>query len=101
MRWYQLWSVEAIPIAPRTRMIALTQVSVARALLPVEISESTARVAAMFRPIRATIDCLMSPPTAAELTARNGNAESTASAANANELFMKSAAERWFQNLPG
>ena len=94
MRWYQLWSVEAIPIAPRTRMIALTQVSVARALLPVEISESTARVALIFRPIRATIDCLMSPPTAAELTAKNGNAESTARAANANELFMKSAVER-------
>jgi hypothetical protein len=61
--------------------------------MPFAIRESTACVALMFNPIRATIALLMSPPTAAELTARNGNAESTASAANANELFMKSAVE--------
>jgi hypothetical protein len=36
----------------------------------------------------------MSPPIAAELTARNGNADNTASAEKANELFMKSADER-------
>jgi hypothetical protein len=31
---------------------------------------------------------------AAEVTARNGNAESTANAEKANELFMKSAVDR-------
>src|SRR5215475_12947728 len=55
----------------------------------------------MSRPMRATIACRMSPPIAAEVTARKGNAESTASAAKANELFMKSTVESWFQNLPG
>jgi hypothetical protein len=36
----------------------------------------------------------MSPPITDELTARSGKAESTASAEKANELFMKSAADR-------
>jgi hypothetical protein len=54
----------------------------------------TSWVALTFNPIRATIALRMSPPTAAELTARKGNAEMTARAAKANELFMKSAVER-------
>jgi hypothetical protein len=36
-----------------------------------------------------------------ELTARKGKAESTASAANANELLMKSAVDKRLQNRPG
>jgi len=67
---------------------------VATAWFPVAINPSTSCVAWAFNPIRATIALLMSPPTTVELTARNGNAESTASAAKANELFMKSAVER-------
>ena len=85
--------MDAIPIAPSTSTTPLTQVSVAIALFPVAINPSMSRVAWAFNPMRATIAVLMSPPTAAELTARKGNAESTASAAKANELFMKSAAD--------
>jgi len=62
--------------------------------LPVAIKPSMSRVAWASNPIRATIACLMSPPMAAEVTARNGNAESTANAEKANELFMKSAVDR-------
>jgi hypothetical protein len=62
-------------------------------LFPEAINPLISRVAWAFNPIRATITVLMSPPRATELTARRGKAESTASAANANELFMKSAAD--------
>jgi hypothetical protein len=86
--------VDAIPIPPSTSTIALNQVSVATAWLPVAIKPSMSRLAWAFNPMRATIACLMSPPTTDEVTARNGKADSTASAANAKELFMKSAVER-------
>jgi hypothetical protein len=69
--------------------------------LPDAINPSTSRVASAFNPIRATIASLMSPPMTAEPTAKSGKTESTASAANANELFMKSAVDRFAQNLPG
>jgi hypothetical protein len=36
----------------------------------------------------------MSPPITDDVTARNGKAERTASAAKANELFMKSAVDK-------
>jgi hypothetical protein len=36
----------------------------------------------------------MSPPITDEVTARNGKADNTANAANAKELFMKSAVDR-------
>jgi hypothetical protein len=62
--------------------------------LPVEINAFTSCVAWAFSPIRATIALLMSPPITVEVTARNGKAESTASAAKAKELFMKSAVDR-------
>jgi hypothetical protein len=74
--------------------MALNQVSVAIAWFPVAINPSTSRVAWAFNPMRATIAILMSVPIKAELTARNGNAEMTANAEKANELFMKSAEDR-------
>jgi hypothetical protein len=43
----------------------------------------------------------MSPPITDEVTARNGKADSTASAAKAKELFMKSTVESCAQYLPG
>ena len=83
-----------MPIAPSTSTSALSQVSVATALSPVAINPLISLVARGSSPILAAITLLMSPPSAAELTARNGKAESTASAAKANELFMKSAVDR-------
>jgi hypothetical protein len=68
-------------------------VSVATALSPAAINPLRSRLAAGLKPIRATITVLTSNPRAAELTASKGKAESTASAANANELFMKSAVD--------
>jgi len=62
--------------------------------LPVEINPFTSFVASAFSPIRATIAFLMSPPSTDEVTARNGKADSTASAPKAKELFMKSAVGR-------
>jgi hypothetical protein len=44
-------------------------------------------------PGRSTITVLTSNPMAAELTASKGKAQSTARAAKANELFMKSAVD--------
>jgi hypothetical protein len=43
----------------------------------------------------------MSPPMTAEVTASKGKTERTANAANANELFVKSAVDRRAQNRPG
>jgi hypothetical protein len=66
----------------------------------VPINPSISLFAWSLNPMRATIAVRKSPPRTDELTARNGKAERTDSAAKANELFMKSAVERCSQYLP-
>src|SRR5262249_10360943 len=87
--------------APTTSKIALVTVSVATARWPEDINAFTSLAAPALSPIRVTTARLKSCPAAALTTARNGNPQSTASAENANELFMKSTAESWDQYRPG
>jgi hypothetical protein len=79
-----------MPSPPSTSTNPLKTVSVATALFPSAINRSTALAACGLNPIRAMIALRTSPPVQAEITASNGKTESTASAAKANELLMKS-----------